>query len=39
MFKKEFIDIVNLSVKESKKLTNSKVIVYTYRIGQRPIYF
>ena len=23
-------------VKESKKLTSSKVIVYTYRIGQRP---
>lgn len=26
-------------VKESKKLTNSKVIVYTYRIGQRPSVF
>lgn len=26
-------------VKESKKLTNSKVVVYTYRIGQRPTIF
>ena len=26
-------------VKESKKLTNSKVIVYTYRIDQRPTMF
>lgn len=26
-------------VKESKKLTNSKVVVYTYRIGQRPSVF
>ena len=26
-------------VKESKKLTNSKVVVYTYRIGQRPTMF
>ena len=26
-------------VKESKKLTSSKVIVYTYRIGQRPTMF